>query len=37
MAEEAVQVLKKAGHDVTYNEMDAATLVKEIRIDRKLL
>jgi len=30
MAEEAVQVLKKAGHNVTYNEMDAATLVKEI-------
>ncbi|MCJ7570845.1 MAG: hydroxyacid dehydrogenase [Candidatus Thermoplasmatota archaeon] len=30
MAEEAVQVLKKAGHDVTYNEMDALTLVKEI-------
>ncbi len=30
MAEEAVQVLKKAGHDVTYNEMDASTLVKEI-------
>ncbi len=28
--EQAVQVLKKAGHDVTYNEMDAATLVKEI-------
>ena len=30
MAEEAVQVLKKAGHNVTYNEMDAATLVEEI-------
>jgi len=30
MAEEAVQVLKKAGHDVTYNEMDASTLVKEV-------
>jgi len=30
MAEEAVQVLKKAGHDVTYNEMDASTLIKEI-------
>jgi D-3-phosphoglycerate dehydrogenase len=30
MAEEAVQVLKKAGHDVTYNEMDPATLIKEI-------
>ncbi len=30
MAEEAIQVLKKAGHDVTYNEMDASTLVKEI-------
>ena len=30
MAEEAVQVLKKAGHNVTYNEMDATTLVKEI-------
>lgn len=30
MADEAVQVLKKAGHNVTYNEMDAITLVKEI-------
>ena len=30
MADEAIQVLKKAGHDVTYDEMDAATLVKEI-------
>ena len=28
--EQAVQVLKKAGHDVTYNEMDPATLLKEI-------
>jgi D-3-phosphoglycerate dehydrogenase / 2-oxoglutarate reductase len=30
MAEEAVQVLKKAGHDVTFDEMDAATLLNEI-------
>ncbi len=30
MAEEAIQVLKKAGHNITYNEMDALTLLKEI-------
>ena len=30
MADEAVQVLKKAGNDVIYNEMDASTLLKEI-------
>jgi D-3-phosphoglycerate dehydrogenase len=29
-AEEALQVLKDAGHDVTYDEMDADTLLKEI-------
>lgn len=29
-AEEALQVLKDAGHDVTFNEMDADTLLKEI-------
>jgi len=30
MAEEAIQVLKDAGHDVTYDEMDAETLLTEI-------
>jgi len=30
MADEAIQVLKDAGHEVTYDEMDAATLKKEI-------
>jgi D-3-phosphoglycerate dehydrogenase len=30
MAEEAIQVLKDAGHDVTYDEMDAKTLLAEI-------
>ena len=29
-ADEALQVLKDAGHDVTYDEMDAETLLKEI-------
>ena len=29
-AEEALQVLKDAGHDLTYDEMDAETLLKEI-------
>ena len=26
MAEEAIQVLKKAGHNIVYDELDAATL-----------
>jgi len=30
MADEAIKVLKDAGHDVTFNEMDADTLLKEI-------
>lgn len=30
MADEAIQVLKDAGHDVTYDEMDHDTLLKEI-------
>jgi len=30
MADEAIQVLKDAGHDVTYDEMDGDTLMKEI-------
>lgn len=30
MAEEAIQVLKDAGHDVTYDEIDAETLLAEI-------
>lgn len=30
MAEEAIQVLKDAGHDITYDEYDAETLLKEI-------
>ncbi len=30
MAEEAIQDLKNLGHDVTYDEMDAETLLKEI-------
>jgi len=30
MADEAIQVLKKAGHDVILDEMDADTLLKEI-------
>ena len=30
MAEEAIQVFKDAGHEVTYNEMDAETLLSEI-------
>ncbi|MEM0466303.1 MAG: hydroxyacid dehydrogenase [Candidatus Thermoplasmatota archaeon] len=30
MADEAIQMLKKAGHDVVINEMDPATLLKEI-------
>ncbi|KYK24989.1 phosphoglycerate dehydrogenase [Thermoplasmatales archaeon SG8-52-4] len=30
MANEAIQILKDAGHDVTYDEMDGETLVKEI-------
>jgi len=30
MAEEALQVLKDAGHDVTYDEMDGDALLKEI-------
>ena len=30
MADEAIQVLKDAGHDVTFDEMDADTLLKEI-------
>jgi len=30
MAEEAIQVLKDAGHDVTFDEMDGNTLLKEI-------
>lgn len=30
MAEEAIQVIKDAGHDVTYEELDAETLLKEI-------
>ena len=30
MADEAIQVLKDAGHEVTYDEMDGATLLKEI-------
>ncbi len=31
MADEAVQVLKKAGHDVTFNEMDAYNSCKRNR------
>jgi len=30
MAEEAIQAFKDAGHDVAYDEMDSATLLKEI-------
>lgn len=30
MAEEAIQVLKDAGHNITYEEYDAETLLKEI-------
>ena len=30
MAEEAIQVLKDAGHDITYEEYDAETLLEEI-------
>lgn len=30
MAEEAIQMLKDAGHDVTYDEMDGETLLKKI-------
>jgi D-3-phosphoglycerate dehydrogenase len=30
MAEEAIQMLKDAGHDVTFDEMDADTLLKEV-------
>jgi D-3-phosphoglycerate dehydrogenase len=30
MADEAISLLKDAGHDVTYDEMDAETLLKEI-------
>jgi len=30
MAEEAITLLKDAGHDVTYDEMDAETLIAEI-------
>ena len=30
MAEEAIQVIKQAGHEVTYDEMDHDTLLKEI-------
>lgn len=30
MAEEAIQLLKEAGHDVTYDEMDPDTLLNEI-------
>jgi len=30
MAQEAIDLLKKAGHDVTFDEMDAATLLKEV-------
>jgi len=30
MADEAIQLLKDAGHDVTYDEMDGDTLLKEI-------
>lgn len=30
MAEEAINVLKKAGHEITYNEMDTSTLLEEI-------
>jgi D-3-phosphoglycerate dehydrogenase len=30
MAEEAIQVLKDAGHEITYEEYDANTLLKEI-------
>lgn len=30
MANEAIQVLKEAGHEVTYDEMDGDTLLKEI-------
>lgn len=30
MAEEAIMLLKDAGHDVTYDEMDAETLIAEI-------
>ncbi|EMR74076.1 phosphoglycerate dehydrogenase-like oxidoreductase [Thermoplasmatales archaeon SCGC AB-539-N05] len=30
MAEEAIELFKDAGHEVTYNEMDPATLLKEI-------
>ena len=29
-AKEALQVIKDAGHDITYNEMDGDTLLKEI-------
>ena len=30
MADEAIQLLKDAGHDVTFDEMDGDTLLKEI-------
>ncbi|RLF26090.1 MAG: phosphoglycerate dehydrogenase [Thermoplasmata archaeon] len=30
IADEALEIFKKAGHDVTYNEMDPNTLLKEI-------
>lgn len=30
MANEALQILKDAGHDVTYDEMDGETLLKEV-------
>ena len=30
MAEEAIQLLKDAGHDVTFDEMDADKLLNEI-------
>ena len=30
MANEALQILKDAGHDVTYDEMDGATLLKKV-------
>ena len=30
MAEEAIQLFKDAGHDVTYDEIDAETLLAEI-------
>ena len=37
MAEEAIQFLQDAGHEVTTNEMDHDTLLKNIAADDALL